>query len=98
MGLRRTNEAGCAHDERDLHRLADAELGDASDDEGRAAAAIRGRIAQCPACRRGWDRLITMRRLLVAATVTANGPRTAQSLDRASPSAADDAIGFVSRV
>ena len=92
MGLRRTNRSPCGHDERDLHQLADAELADECDDGGQVAASIRGRIAQCPTCRHGWDRLITMRRLLVAATVAADGPYAPRTPDHPSARTAGKAM------
>lgn len=73
MGLAQTTLLSCEHDEEDLHRLADGELDDGLDRVGQTAAALRGQIAQCRSCQRRWQRLISLRRLLVAASLTERG-------------------------
>jgi hypothetical protein len=70
MGLAQSSLLSCGHDEADLHRLADGELDEGHDHVGRIAADLRGQIAQCRPCQLRWERLISMRRLLVAATLT----------------------------
>ena len=66
MGVPQTEPHSCTRIDGDLHALADGELSVA--DGGVRVAALRAHIARCGDCRARWDAVITVRRLLAAAT------------------------------
>lgn len=79
MGVPQTELHQCTRADVDLHALADGEISVA--DGGARVAALRAHIARCAGCRTRWEAVVSVRRLLAAATRTTTPPLPADLQD-----------------